>query len=35
MNEGKIEDIGTHDELLGRNMVYHDLYETQLKGVSQ
>ena len=35
MNEGKIEDIGTHDELMGRNMVYHDLYETQLKGVSQ
>ncbi len=35
MNEGKIEDIGSHDELLERNTVYRDLYETQMKGVQE
>jgi len=34
MNEGKIEDIGTHDELLKRNSMYKDLYQTQMEGVS-
>ena len=33
MNDGRIDDIGTHDELLNRNEVYKDLYETQLQGV--
>ncbi|MDO4198071.1 MAG: ABC transporter ATP-binding protein [Erysipelotrichaceae bacterium] len=35
MNEGKIEDIGNHEELLERNEVYRDLYETQMKGAME
>ena len=35
MNDGKIEDIGNHEELLERNTVYRDLYNTQTKGVSE
>ena len=35
MNDGRIEDIGTHDELIERNEVYRDLYETQQKGVAE
>lgn len=34
MNDGQIEDIGSHNELLKRNEVYKDLYETQLQGVA-
>ncbi len=33
MNEGRIEDIGNHEELLKRNEVYRDLYNTQMEGV--
>ena len=33
MNEGKIEDIGNHEELMERNEVYRDLYNTQMEGV--
>jgi ABC-type multidrug transport system fused ATPase/permease subunit len=29
MNEGRIEDIGTHDELVGRNALYARLAELQ------
>ncbi|MBQ0035413.1 MAG: ABC transporter ATP-binding protein [Firmicutes bacterium] len=32
MEDGKISDIGTHDELMERNVVYHDLYTTQMEG---
>ena len=32
MNDGKIEDIGNHEELLKRNEVYRDLYNTQMEG---
>ena len=35
MNDGKIEDIGNHDELMKRNDVYRDLYNTQMEGVSE
>ncbi len=35
MNEGKIDDVGTHEELLERNEVYRDLYQTQLRGVQE
>ena len=35
MNEGTIQDIGTHDELLQRNEIYRDLYQTQLQGVAE
>ena len=33
MNDGKIVDIGNHNELLERNEMYRDLYNTQLQGV--
>ena len=32
MNDGRIEDIGNHNELLKRNEVYRDLYNTQMEG---
>ncbi len=35
MGDGKIEDVGTHDELLARNELYRSLYETQQQGVSE
>lgn len=35
MEDGRIADIGKHEELLLKNEVYADLYYTQLKGVSQ
>ncbi len=35
MNDGVIEDMGTHKELMERNAVYRDLYETQTSGVSE
>lgn len=33
LDEGKIQDIGTHDELLKRNEIYQELYHQQLGGV--
>lgn len=33
MDEGKISDIGTHEELMQRSEVYRDLYNTQMEGV--
>jgi len=35
MEDGKIADIGTHEQLLQTNPVYADLYNTQLQGVSE
>ena len=35
MNEGRIDDIGTHEELLKRNEFYSDLYQTQQQGVAE
>lgn len=32
MEDGKIQDIGNHNELLERNEVYRDLYNTQMEG---
>jgi len=32
MKDGRIEDIGNHDELMERNEVYRDLYNTQMEG---
>ena len=32
MEDGKIADVGTHDELMDRNEVYRDLYNTQTEG---
>lgn len=35
MDDGKIIDIGTHKDLMERNEVYSDLYETQMQGVGE
>ena len=35
MEDGKIIDIGNHNELMERNEVYRDLYQTQMEGVSE
>ncbi|MCI7455529.1 MAG: ABC transporter ATP-binding protein/permease [Spirochaetales bacterium] len=32
MNAGRIEDVGTHSQLMERNAGYRNLYETQTKG---
>ena len=32
MEDGKINAIGTHDELLATNHIYQEVYETQTKG---
>ena len=32
MDDGKIENVGTHDELLEKSPVYREVYETQQKG---
>ncbi len=34
MNDGKIDAIGTHDELLATNEIYREVYESQQKGVA-
>lgn len=32
LDDGKIDDIGTHEELLGRNEIYRQIYESQKEG---
>jgi ATP-binding cassette subfamily B protein len=32
MDDGKIDGIGTHDELLANNTIYREVYESQQKG---
>ena len=32
LNDGRIADVGTHDELMKRCRIYSDVYETQMKG---
>lgn len=32
LNEGKIDGIGTHEELLSNNAIYKEVYESQVKG---
>ncbi len=32
MNEGRIDGIGTHDDLLRSNKIYREIYESQVKG---
>jgi len=34
MDEGKIDAIGTHEELLATNAIYREVYESQQKGVA-
>lgn len=33
MNDGKIDGVGTHEELLKNNEIYREVYESQMKGV--
>lgn len=33
MNDGKIDGIGTHDELMKSNEIYREVYASQMKGV--
>ena len=32
IDDGKIDDIGNHEELLARNEIYKDVYKSQLEG---
>ena len=32
VDEGKINDVGTHAELLARNQIYQEVYNSQQKG---
>ena len=32
MNEGRVDGIGTHKELLASNEIYRDVYESQTGG---
>ena len=34
LNDGKIDDVGTHSELLQRNKIYREVFESQQKGVA-
>lgn len=34
MDDGKIDAVGTHDELLATNEIYREVYESQQKGVA-
>jgi len=34
MDEGKIDAVGTHEELLKTNLIYREVYESQQKGVA-
>lgn len=34
MDEGKIDAVGTHDELLKTNLIYREVFESQQKGVA-
>ena len=31
LDEGKLSDIGTHDELMSRSHIYRDVYDSQMK----
>ena len=32
LDEGKINDVGTHEELLKRNDIYREVYDSQMRG---
>ncbi len=34
LNDGKIDAVGTHEELLSSNQIYREVYESQQKGVA-
>ncbi len=33
LNDGRIEDMGSHEELMRRSEIYRDVYESQMKGI--
>ena len=33
LDDGRVSDIGTHEELLGRSQIYQEIYESQKEGV--
>ena len=35
MNEGKIDQVGTHEELLKSNEIYQEVYTSQMKGADE
>ena len=35
IHDGKVNGFGTHDELLKTNVIYQEVYESQMKGVGQ
>jgi ATP-binding cassette subfamily B multidrug efflux pump len=35
LDDGRVDDIGTHDELLARNEIYREIYQSQQKGAQQ
>ena len=35
MNDGMIDAIGTHEELMRDNQIYQEVYESQQKGVEE
>ena len=34
LNDGRIDAVGTHEELLATNEIYREVYESQQKGVA-
>ncbi|NLT48677.1 MAG: ATP-binding cassette domain-containing protein, partial [Clostridiales bacterium] len=34
MDDGRIDAVGTHEELLKTNLIYREVYESQQKGVA-
>ena len=32
LDEGRLVDVGTHDELMVRSSIYREVYESQMKG---
>jgi ATP-binding cassette subfamily B protein len=35
MDDGKISDVGTHQELMERSEIYRDVYQSQQEGVGE
>ena len=31
LDEGKLSDFGTHEELMARSQIYRDVYDSQMK----
>ena len=35
LQNGQINGVGTHEELLKKNQIYREVYESQMKGVEE